>query len=81
MFQLPTKNKHHIFFHALTVFLKIQQNRDFYKLNVAHSPLFLQLNPMNYGTNKNLQKMKAMGFTAMAHTTFQLFIPSVYPQK
>jgi hypothetical protein len=36
---------------------------------------------MNYGTNKNLQKMKAMGFTAMAHTTFQLFIPSVYPQK
>jgi hypothetical protein len=31
--------------------------------------------------NKNLQKVKAMGFTAMAHTAFQLFVPPACPQK
>jgi len=36
---------------------------------------------MNYGMNKNLQNMKAMGFAAMAHTTIQLFIPSACAQK
>lgn len=42
---------------------------------------FSNLIPWTMARIKIYKKMKAMGFTAMGHTTFQLFIPSAYHQK